>query len=124
MFCKKAVLRNFANSQGNTCARVSILIKWQACNFIKIETLAQVFSCEFCEISKNTFSYRTPPVAASATFLKSTCLISISLLLPFNLLQMLFSTFHCQFYYIWYIFLYFYYYLNMSNLITVFTIEY
>ena len=24
-----------------------------------------VFSCEFCEISKNTFSYRTPPVAAS-----------------------------------------------------------
>ena len=27
--------------------------------------LAQVFSCEFCEISKNTFSYRTPPVAAS-----------------------------------------------------------
>ena len=34
-------------------------------NFIKKETLAQVFSCEFCEISKNTFSYRTPPVAAS-----------------------------------------------------------
>ena len=29
------------------------------------ETLAQVFSCEFCEISKNTFSYRTPPVVAS-----------------------------------------------------------
>ena len=26
-----------------------------ACNFIKKETLAQVFSCEFCEISKNTF---------------------------------------------------------------------
>ena len=26
-----------------------------ACNFIKIETLAQVFSCEFCEVSKNTF---------------------------------------------------------------------
>ena len=24
------------------------------CNFIKRETLAQVFSCEFCEISKNT----------------------------------------------------------------------
>ena len=28
------------------------------------ETLAQVFSCEFCEISKNTFFYRTPPKAA------------------------------------------------------------
>ena len=35
------------------------------CNFIKKETPAQVISCEFCEISKNTFSYRTPPVAAS-----------------------------------------------------------
>ena len=37
----------------------------QACNFIKKETLAQVFSWEFCKISKNTFSYRTPLVAAS-----------------------------------------------------------
>ena len=44
-------------SQENTCVRVSFLIKLQAaaCNFIKKETLAQVFSCEFCEISKNTF---------------------------------------------------------------------
>ena len=32
---------------------------------IKKEALAQVFSCEFCEISKNTFFYRTPLVAAS-----------------------------------------------------------
>ena len=31
----------------------------------KKETLAQVFFCEFWEISKNTFSYRTPPVDAS-----------------------------------------------------------
>ena len=47
------------NSQGNTSARVSFLIKLQAeagvCNFINKETLAQVFSCEFCEIHKNTF---------------------------------------------------------------------
>ena len=34
---------------------------------IKKKTLAQVFSSEFCEISKNTFSYRTPPVAASVS---------------------------------------------------------
>ena len=27
----------------------------EACNFIEKETLAQVFSCEFCEISKNIF---------------------------------------------------------------------
>ena len=37
----------------------------EACDFIKKEALAQAFSCEFCEISKNTFSHRTPPVAAS-----------------------------------------------------------
>ena len=35
------------------------------CNFIKKETLAQVFSCAFCEISKNTFFNITPLVAAS-----------------------------------------------------------
>ena len=57
---KKVFLEISQNSQENTCARVSFLIK-----FIKKETLAQVFSCEFYEISKNTFSYRTPPVAAS-----------------------------------------------------------
>ena len=39
----------------------------EACNFIKKETLAQVFSCETCEISQNTFSYRTATVAASDT---------------------------------------------------------
>ena len=45
------------NSQENPCARVSILLKLQAsaCNFIKKETLAPGFSCEFCEISKNAF---------------------------------------------------------------------
>ena len=41
------------------------LTRYQACNFIKKETLAQVFSCEFCKIFKNTFFYRTHPVAAS-----------------------------------------------------------
>ena len=36
-----------------------------ACYFIKNETLAQVFSCEFYETSKNTFLHRTPLMAAS-----------------------------------------------------------
>ena len=36
-----------------------------ACSFIKKDTLAQVFPCEFCEISKNTLFYRIPLVAAS-----------------------------------------------------------
>ena len=34
----------------------------EAFNFIKKETLAQVFSCEFFT---NTFLHRAPPVAAS-----------------------------------------------------------
>ena len=34
-------------------------------NFIKKETPAQVFSCRYCEIFKNSFFFRTPPVAAS-----------------------------------------------------------
>ena len=42
-----------------------------ACNFIKKESLAQVFSCEFCEISKNTFFYRTRLVAAFGDFIIS-----------------------------------------------------
>ena len=37
---------------------------WPA-TLIKIKALAQGFSCEFCEISKNIFSYRTTQVAAS-----------------------------------------------------------
>ena len=27
----------------------------EACNFIKKETLVQMFTCEFCETFKNTF---------------------------------------------------------------------
>ena len=64
---RKVLLESPQSSQKNTCARVSFLIKLQvsACNFLKKETLAQVFFCEFCEISTNNFSYRTPPVVAS-----------------------------------------------------------
>ena len=45
----------------------AIISNWcrTACNFIEEETLAQVFSCEFCKISKKTFSYRTTSEAAS-----------------------------------------------------------
>ena len=32
--------------------------------FLEILENSQVFSCEFCEISKNIFFYRTPLVAA------------------------------------------------------------
>ena len=33
-------------------------------HFIKKEILMQVFSCEFCEFSKSTFSYKTPQMTA------------------------------------------------------------
>ena len=33
--------------------------------FLEILENSQVFSCEFCKISKNNFFYRTPLVAAS-----------------------------------------------------------
>ena len=54
---KNMFLEIFQNSPQNTSARVSVLTKLQveACNFIKKDTLAQVFYFEFREISKNTF---------------------------------------------------------------------
>ena len=70
VFCKKAVLRNFAKFTGKHLCQclffnkvaglVSFLIKLQ------VKILAHVFSCECCEISKDTFSYRAPLLAASA----------------------------------------------------------
>ena len=58
---KKVLLQISQNSQGKICAVAGL--RPQA--FLKKETLAQVFSCKFCEISKNIFPYRTPPVTAS-----------------------------------------------------------
>ena len=55
MFCKKGVRRNFAKFTGKHLCQSLFFNKVAglACNFIKKEALAQVFSCEFCEISKN-----------------------------------------------------------------------
>ena len=57
---KKGVLRNFAKFTGKYLDQRSFFNK--VAGSIKKESLAQVFSCEFCEISKNTFSGRTPLV--------------------------------------------------------------
>ena len=75
VFCKKGVLKDFTKFTGKHLFQS-----------LKKETLVQLFSCEFCEISKNAFFYRTPLVAASAgsqnilkaftpgfTFCKMTC---------------------------------------------------
>ena len=63
---KKMFLKISQNSQENTCAWVSFFNKVAglACNFIKNKTLAQAFSSESCNVFKNTFFYRTPPVVA------------------------------------------------------------
>ena len=81
---KKIFLEISQNSQENPCARASFLIKLQAeaCNFIKKETLTQVLSCEFCEISKNTFSYRTTPDECFCLSYKSDLRKSIAVVLP------------------------------------------
>ena len=41
-------LKILQNSQENTCARISLMQAWP-------EILAEVFSCQFCKISKSTF---------------------------------------------------------------------
>ena len=60
VFCKKVGLRNFAKFTGKQLCQSFFLNKVAG---LKKETLAQVFSWEFCEISKNTFFHRTPLVA-------------------------------------------------------------
>ena len=68
VFCKKVLLEISENSQENTCARVW---GWGLQLYEKRDSAAGVF-CEFCESSKNTFSYKIHPVATSKyRFLKS-----------------------------------------------------
>ena len=74
---KKVFLEMSQNSQENNCAGVSFLVKLQArpATLLKDtvdtlkdtqkDTLTQLFSCEFCKISKNTFLHRTSLMAAS-----------------------------------------------------------
>ena len=44
-------------------------------NFVKKETPTQLVSCEYCEIFKSTFFYRTPLVAVSAMYRLLFCAI-------------------------------------------------
>ena len=52
MFYEKCVLKNFAIFAGKHLCQILFL----SCNFIKNETLAQGFSCEFCKIFKSFFT--------------------------------------------------------------------
>ena len=58
---RKTVLRNFAKFTGKQA---------EVCNFIKKETLAQLFSCEFCESSRNIFFTKHLCATASELFVK------------------------------------------------------
>ena len=58
VFCNKDVLRNFAKFTGNHLCQSLFFnkvagLRPEACNFTEKGTLAQVFSCEFYEGSKN-----------------------------------------------------------------------
>ena len=69
----KGVLRNFAKFIGKHLCQSLFFNKvadLEPCNFIKKETLAQVFSCAYCEISKNTFLSKHVffPVAPSVQY--------------------------------------------------------
>ena len=59
MFCKTGVLRDCTKFTGKDL-RQSLFF-----NIVAGLRLALVFSCEFCEISKNTFLHRTPLMVAS-----------------------------------------------------------
>ena len=68
MLCKKDVLENFAKFTGKHLCKSLLFNKvagLRPATLLKNEILTQVFSCEICEIFKNTFLYRTPPVVAS-----------------------------------------------------------
>ena len=66
MFCKKAVLRDFPKFTGKYLCQSLFITKVGGQLCLKRDPGTGV-SCEFCEIWKNTFSYRTPQVAASSS---------------------------------------------------------
>ena len=66
---KCSVKKVFLNISQNL-QKTPVLSSWkrlwpQSCNYIKKETLAQVFSCKFCKILKNNYFNRTSLTAAS-----------------------------------------------------------
>ena len=67
VFCKKGFPRNFTKLTGTHLCQSLFLNKVAGLRPSTLfkKKLAQVFSCEFCKISKNTFLHRTPLVAVS-----------------------------------------------------------
>ena len=66
---RKDVLKNFAKFSGKHLCQSLLFNKVAGLRLqIKKETLAQVLSCKFWYIFKDTFFYRTPLVAACVSF--------------------------------------------------------
>ena len=82
VFCEKDVFKKFAKFTGKYLCQNLFFVTLQA-SVLKKETLAQVFSCEFCEIFKNIYFYRTPLVTASV-FRNKTWTIILPIFLTFS----------------------------------------
>ena len=67
VFCEKVVLKNFAKfTRKHECQSIFLIkARSRGLQLFKKETLAQMFSCKFCEIFKSTLFHRTPLGAAS-----------------------------------------------------------
>ena len=92
VFCKEGVLRNFTKFTGkHLCQRLFFnkVAGLRSATLLKKSLWHRCFFCEFCKISKNTFFYRTRPVAASAMILSFLIVIEfLSLGLRFTLTSM------------------------------------
>ena len=59
---QKGVLKNFTNFTGKHLCQsffFNKVVALRPVTLLKKETLVQVFSCEFCEVSRNTFFTNT-----------------------------------------------------------------
>ena len=63
--CPSVFIVDFEQVSAGWEAKDGIDSEVRPATFLK---MAQVFSCEFCEISNNTFSYRIPLVTASVNY--------------------------------------------------------
>ena len=65
VFCKKGILKISKKLTGKHLCH-GLFVQAEFSNFIKKETMTQVFSCEYWDIFKSNFIYRIPTVDDSA----------------------------------------------------------
>ena len=112
---RKGIFRNFTEFR-TPVPESLFFFHGSACNFIKKETLAQVLSCEFCEISKNNVStehlWAIDSVFASfngiqycLSYLYSFCFILFNFIYLF--IRFIIICYLCIFYFYLYIYLFY-----------------